>query len=129
MKPEQPNLPSRLSREAGTVNIVLVSQAGCPFCRIVRENYLIPLVATRLPEVQVAEVELANPGVMQGWSGEATTQAGFARHYEVRFAPTVLFLDGGGKEIADRIVGLSNDYFGAYLEAAIVKAHAQVTAR
>ena len=115
-------LPDKLSTSPGTVNVVLLSQEGCPFCAVVRKNYLEPLAARRLERIQVAEVELGNRRILRDFAGREKTHEEFGRTYEVRFAPTVMFLGPRGEELAGRIVGLSRDYFGAYLEAAITSA-------
>lgn len=115
-------LPDRLSQAAGMVNVVLFSQPGCPFCDIVRRHYLEPLEARRRPRLQVSEVELNSVRTLVDFSGRQTTHEAFRRAHGVRFAPTVVFLGPTGKELAERIVGLSQDYFGAYLESAIESA-------
>jgi hypothetical protein len=47
----------------------------------------------------------------------------FARRYGAEVMPTLLFLDGKGRELADRIVGISNiEYYGFYLDKAIASA-------
>lgn len=112
-------LPDKLSTAPGTVNVVLFSQEGCPFCAVVRRHYLEPLAAERRPRVQVSEVELGNRRVLLDFAGKQKTHEAFGRAYEVRFAPTVMFLGPKGEELAERIVGLSQDYFGAYLDASI----------
>jgi thioredoxin-related protein len=115
-------LPDRLSTTPGTVNVVLFSQEGCPFCAIVRRHYLEPLAAERRARIQVCEVELGNQRILRDFAGRTTSHDAFARTYDVRFAPTVTFLGANGVELAGRIVGLSQDYFGAYLETAIASA-------
>ena len=44
---------------------------------------------------------------------------GFARECKARFAPTVMFFGPTGEVLAEPIVGLSRDFFGAYLEQRI----------
>jgi hypothetical protein len=47
----------------------------------------------------------------------------FARRYGAEVTPTSLFMDGQGRELADRIVGISNiEYYGFYLDKAIASA-------
>jgi len=112
-------LSDTLLSTAGTVNVVLVSQEGCPFCTIVRRHYLKPLAAEGRGRIQVAEVELGSRRRLLGFRSEKITHAEFGKAYGVQFAPTVMFLGPKGEELTKRIVGFSQDYFGAYLEAAI----------
>jgi hypothetical protein len=47
----------------------------------------------------------------------------FARRYGTEVTPTLLFLEGKGRELADRIVRISNiEYYGFYLDKAIASA-------
>ena len=117
-------LPDTLGRRAGTLNVVLFSQEGCPFCAIARDHYLRPLAAERPAGVVFAEVELGRSRTLLDWQGNRRTHADFARSLGVRFAPTVMFLDAQGRELAPSIVGLSHDFFGAYLDARIGSASA-----
>lgn len=121
-------LSAALSRRAGTLSIVLFSQEGCRFCATVRQNYLRPLAVKGPADIAVAEVEIGNPQVMTDWHGARTTQAELARAHGVRFAPTVMFFSTAGREMAPPIVGLSQDFFGAYLDARIAQARAAARA-
>ena len=121
-------LPDALGRQAGTVTVVLFSQEGCAFCTVAREHYLRPLAATRPAGLVIAEVELGRTGTrtrtrtLLDWQGQRRTHAEFARAHGVRFAPTVMFFDAQGRELATPIVGLSHDFFGAYLDTRIASA-------
>lgn len=121
-KPTPALLPDQLTTSPGAVNVLLFSQEGCPFCAIVRENYLKPMRQSPPSErIRIAEVELGSDRELRNWQGQPVSHAEFSRALRVRFAPTLLFCDSAGKELAERIVGLSNDFFGAYLDAAVRK--------
>ena len=47
------------------------------------------------------------------------TEAEFARERGAKFAPTVMFFGTAGESLAPTIVGLSRDFFGAYLDERI----------
>lgn len=121
-------LPDELGRKPGVLTVVLFSQEGCAFCRIERENYLRPLAATRPANLVIAEVELGKDRPLLDWQGTRRSHADFAKSHGVRFAPTVMFFDPQGRELAPAIVGLSNDFFGAYLDARIASAQAVLRA-
>jgi len=121
-------LPDALGRKAGIVTVTLFSQEGCAFCVVARDHYLRPLAATRPAGVVIAEVELGRTRTLLDWQGARRTHAEFARSLGVRFAPTVMFFDAQGRELAPAIVGLSHDFFGAYLDARISTAQAALRA-
>ena len=94
--------------------VLMVSLDGCPYCKLVRESYLVPLHGGRQP---VAQIELAAPIPLFDLRGRASTHQQVVRGFEVRVAPTVLFLGRGGLEVAARLVGVASpDFYGAYLQ-------------
>ena len=115
-------LPDVLGLQPGTVNVVLFSQSGCEFCVEVREHYLKPLIATRPRRIVVAEVELDGTRRLRDWSRSELSQADFARANHARFAPTLMFFGARGQTLAEPIVGMSRDFFGAYLDERIAAA-------
>lgn len=117
-------LPDALGRATGTLTVVLFSQEGCAYCTTAREHYLRPMAATRPAGVVIAEVELGRTRTLLDWQAQRRTHAEFARAHGVQFAPTVMFFDPRGRELAPAIVGLSHDFFGAYLDARIASAQA-----
>lgn len=113
---EMSPLPSKLHVEPGAITVVLFSQPGCVFCAEVREHYLRPLMAARRQFVVVAEADIESSAPIRDWRGKDVSQREFATASGARFAPTVMFFDAQGRAMADAIVGLSKDYFGAYLD-------------
>jgi hypothetical protein len=99
---------------AGKALVVMVSLEGCPYCKAVRESYLVPLSAEGQPVVQV-ELNRAIP--VADFDGAASTHVKVVRALAVRIAPTVLFFGRGGNEVAPRIAGMPlPDFYGAYLQ-------------
>ena len=112
-------LPELLAFETGWMTIALFSQRDCKFCEEVRENYLRPMVRSRRPRIAAAEFELNGTRRIRDWTERGTTEAEFAREHKARFAPTLMFFGPTGEVLAEPIVGLSRDFFGAYLEQRI----------
>lgn len=106
----------------GVVFVVLFSLPGCHFCEEVRSHYLAPLArdAANRGRLVIREVDLNSPRALTDFEGAATTQAAFAKRHKVQFAPTVLFLDAQGRQVASPLVGAGKaDFYGAYLDDAI----------
>jgi hypothetical protein len=118
-----------LGRLPGLVTVVLFSQAGCEFCEEARENYLKALVATHQTDLVIAEMQIDSSLIVRDWKGITVSQIDFCRANQVRFAPTLMFFDSNGATLARPIVGLSKDFFGAYLDARIATARKTVRAR
>ncbi len=115
MQPNPP-LPAQLDVEPGHITVLLFSQPGCEFCAEVREHYLRPMVSASPRPFTIAEADLESSASIRNWRGQDVAQRDFARASGARFAPTVMFFDARGRSLAEPIVGLSKDFFGAFLE-------------
>lgn len=115
------SLPDALAAalRRGSPLVVMVSLEGCAYCRIVREQYLSPLLQQGLTAVQV---DWRSTQPLQDFAGPGTHDAA-VRRWRIRMAPTLLFLGPGGREVAPRLVGVSSmDFYGAYLDARLAEA-------
>ncbi len=106
--------------------VVMVTLAGCPYCDVVRRHYLLPLLAEgRVPVVQI---DMRSQGEMRSPSGQPVREAVLARQWKVTMAPTVLFLGPSGAELAPRLRGYSEDFYGGYLDSALEQSRARLAA-
>jgi hypothetical protein len=104
--------------------VVMVSLQGCPFCKVVRESYLYPLMQAGLPVVQV---NMRDHHALVDWDGAATTQDAWVRKLGITLAPTVLFFGAQGREVAARLKGAYlPDFYNAYLEEQLAVARRAV---
>lgn len=105
--------------------VVLVSLDGCPFCKLVRENYLSPLREQRgLPAVQV---DMRSGIAILDFKGKTLTHSAMVQAWKVTLAPTVLFFGYGGLEVAPRLNGIgSADYYGTFLDQRLEQAQAAI---
>ena len=106
--------------------VVMTTLAGCPYCDLVRNHYLLPL--RKEGKVQAVQLDVRDRSSnLQGFKGEMSTPAEQARLWKARFAPTVLFLGPEGQELAERLVGVAvPDFYGEYLEARLAQARARL---
>ena len=94
--------------------VVMVSLQGCPFCKVVRENYLNPLRASGL---QVVQIDMRDHRPLTDFTGAMTTHDAWIRQQRIKIAPTVLFFGAQGREVATRLNGAYlPDFYGAYLD-------------
>lgn len=110
------SLPTELNLKPGTITVVLFSLSGCEFCAEIRERYLRPVMTSNTQPIVIAEADIESSASIRDWRRHDVQQRAFARESGARFAPTVMFFDWSGKSVAEPIVGLSKDFFGAYLE-------------
>lgn len=131
-KPSALPLPTSLkaaaSRAAGKGQplVVMTTLEGCPYCEVVRNHYLLPmLIAGEIDAVQIDVLDKRRN--LQNFEGELTSPAEQARAWKARFTPTVLFFDARGHEVAERLVGMAlPDFYGAYLDARLREARAKL---
>ncbi|NWG76004.1 MAG: hypothetical protein HXY24_15615 [Rubrivivax sp.] len=107
--------------------VLMVTLVGCAYCDVVRRLYLQPLLAAG--RVPVAQVEMRSRTEIRGPAGQATRGADLARQWKVTMAPTVLFLGPGGVELAPRLTGYSEDFYGGYLDDALATARQRLAKR
>ena len=102
--------------------VLLVSLPGCPYCELVRRNYLLPgRKDAGLQAWQLTITDTKTP--LTGFDGKVTTAYAQIQQWKAGFTPTVLFLGPRGEELAGRIVGVAvPDFYGGYLEQALATA-------
>lgn len=130
--------PSDLSVDAaqaklrGVPVVILFSFPGCAYCDVVRQNYLAPLLRD-VPEQRrpvIREVQISSAASFAGFNREQITQRALAQRYGVRFAPTVVLLDGAGNLLTSPIVGGDTaGLYGGYLDNAFGEAARKLAGR
>ena len=121
----------RLSTKKQLPIVVFVSQQGCQFCEVLREQVLFPLMrAGQLQKTAIfRELSLDAGFTVVDVDGASVAGAEFAGRYGANVTPTLVFLDSDGKELADKRVGISNiEYYGFYLVKTIEAATAALDA-
>ncbi|NRR30752.1 hypothetical protein HSX11_11230 [Oxalobacteraceae bacterium] len=103
--------------------VLLVSRQDCPYCLEVRRNYLAPLLRGADPRLLVRELESDTVAELVDAAGQRQSIAVVLRQLGVSFFPTVLFLGGGGRTLAEPLRGLDQaGFYGAYLERRLQQA-------
>ncbi|MBC7381010.1 MAG: thioredoxin fold domain-containing protein [Burkholderiaceae bacterium] len=119
---------SRLAGARKEPLVLLVSLPGCPYCELVRRNYLLPMRAEGLHAWQIDVTDRRH--TVFDFQGRASSGAVLAAQFAATFTPTVLFFSAQGTELADRLVGVASaDFYGGYLDDAISRARAALGAR
>ena len=127
--PASRSLPTELAQALAAHQplVVMVSLHGCPWCKLVRDNYLAPMHAEQgLPVVQI---DIGSAQRTQDVHGQPTTHDALVRAWGVTVAPTLLFLGAGGREVAKRLVGGSADFYSAYLDQRLEQARAALAGK
>ncbi len=127
-------VPQNLQREAAQAQserkafLLMFSLPGCSYCKVVRRNYLMPLLRDAAPADRpvIREVQITSRESLSGFDGKSTTQSALATRYGVQVAPTVIVVNAEGELLADPIVGGdTNGFYSAYLDRALEAAAKQ----
>lgn len=98
--------------------VLFVSADHCTYCHTLKAEILHPmLIAGDYKDaILLRNVDLDRGGMIVGFAGERLKPSQFlARHFpRAQFTPSLLFVDGQGREIAPRLVGYNNFEFYSY---------------
>ena len=116
---------ARMARENNLVLVLEISSEYCGFCRRLEELFLVPMQrnADYGRKVIIRKVSLDRYETLVDFDGREKSTSEFASRYGVSMTPTLLFLDGNGEEMSEKLVGIwSEDYYGSYIDNRIDEA-------
>jgi thioredoxin-related protein len=102
--------------------LIMFSRQGCPYCDVVREEFLKPMLRSGDYTDRVIMLEIHSDGHAQlrDFDGTIIKAEALAHRYRASFAPTVVFLNYQGKELVERLIGITTrDFYGGFLDEAI----------
>lgn len=106
------------ARSAGVPLLLMFSLPDCPYCKVVRRNYLLPMMRSAPATAGALPRELTMNGqqAIRDFDGSFTTPSVIAKRYRVQVAPTLVLVDGGGEMLAEPLVGGDHAFYDAVLE-------------
>ena len=105
--------------------VLLMATEDCSYCNAIKDNYLLPMSVSDefKSKVLIRQLYVEDYSYLRNLQGEIVGGDQIGLQYRVDMVPTILFIDANGKELADRIVGVTNiDFFGSLLEQRIDQA-------
>jgi thioredoxin-related protein len=116
--------------QAGRLPILLVfSAVTCSYCRQLEDEFLEPmLISGEYTDKVIIRRLLVDTGQhVIDFDGTQRPAADIAGRYRAWVTPTIVFLDGTGREVAERMKGINTpELFGGYLDACIDTALLQI---
>lgn len=101
------------------------SSLSCSYCDLLEEEILKPILRNRSYQqrVRIRKVRLDSYRTLRDFDGRHTTAEKLAQRYRVFVTPTLLFVDRQGRELAERMVGVTTlELYGGYLDQALDQA-------
>ncbi len=95
--------------------LLMLSQDDCPYCSIMEENYLRPLLRSGQyqDKVIIRKIEIDNDRILTDFDGKQLKARELQSRYHSSVTPTLIFLNSDGKEIAAKLVGIGTEGFFA----------------
>ena len=121
---------ARTARANGIPILVEFSTPWCRYCTALEEQVLKPLLLNDKyrDQVIVKKLEVNTYSSVAGFDGRQYRTDQISRMYKVDLYPTLVFFDASGREISQRIVGITVlDYVANELEQAIDAAVEETT--
>jgi len=110
------------SRQTGRPMLLLVSQEHCPYCVLIKNEILKPMILSGdyADRIIMREIFIDLGTDVRTFFGKTEDSADFAHGYGVYLTPTLLFLGPDGEELSKRIVGINTpEMFSFYVDEAI----------
>ena len=108
--------------DTGKPFVIFVSQHGCEYCELLRQQLLYPLIkrGELEPRVFFREVSLDESFELTDFQGQIVKGKKFAQRYGPAITPTLLFLDHQGKSLTAPLVGTPNiEFYEFYFDRSI----------
>ncbi|MCW8941792.1 MAG: thioredoxin fold domain-containing protein [Gammaproteobacteria bacterium] len=110
---------AQVARSEGKIIMLEVSASYCGYCELLEEEFIKPMLRNDYYSqiVLIRKIDLDSYQTITDFSGNKTTPDVFARNLNVKLTPTILFFDGSGNEVSQRILGINSlDLYGGYIE-------------
>jgi thioredoxin-related protein len=109
-----------LARRERKPILLFFSLGGCHFCRFSLRTTVVPMF--RDPAFRDAmmfrQITIDDGKSLIDFDGKKISSHEFAERRNATFTPTVMMVDGTGKQLGDSIVGIASiDFYSGYVEA------------
>jgi thioredoxin-related protein len=105
--------------------VLMASLPGCPWCELLRRNYLTPLRREGVAAFEFMVNERSQR--IADFKGLPITPAEWSEAMKVKITPTLFFFNAQGHEIAPRIEGVASaDFIGAMLDERLATAREKI---
>jgi len=94
----------------------------CSYCELLEQDFLQPMLlgGEYRDKVIIRKLDVDYGSTVIDFSGQSIAASELSDRYRVFVTPTLIFVDGNGKELAERMVGINTpELFGGYLDTCI----------
>jgi thioredoxin-related protein len=111
-----------LARSQELPILLTFSAAVCSYCEQLEQDFLQPMLLSGdyQDKILIRKLLVDYGSGLTDFNGQPVTGSELADRYRVFVVPTLLFVDGNGTELAERIIGINTpELFGGYLDECI----------
>ena len=112
----------RLAQERQLPILLVFSAISCGYCRQLEDEFLEPMLISGeyADKVVIRRLLLDIGQHATDFDGTQREAGAIATRYKAWMTPTIVFIDGNGREVAQRMTGINTpELFGGYLDACI----------
>ncbi|MCW9023980.1 MAG: hypothetical protein OQK73_04795 [Gammaproteobacteria bacterium] len=104
--------------------LLMFSFHHCPFCAVVREEFLEPMKISGDYEDKVLMRIIEMDGAdLVDFDGKSVPTRDLSQRYDVTLGPTIILVNARGELLTEPLVGITTrDFYGGYLDDAIMAA-------
>ena len=118
------NLDSLIAQARRERKVILLEMSAsyCGFCRTLEAEIIKPMLRSGDYEkdVLIRQLEIDADYHLRDADGNPSTPAQIASRYKIYVTPTLLFIDGHGKEFSPRMLGINTlELYGGYVDQAL----------
>jgi thioredoxin-related protein len=120
---------ARLAKANDLVLVIEFSSDSCAYCRKLENLFLLPMQrnAEYDAKILIRSISLDPFETLIDFSGRRVDTSEFAAGYQVSLTPTLLFLNGDGVEMSEKLVGIwSEDFYGGFIDSRIDEARSRL---
>jgi thioredoxin-related protein len=110
------------ARQNGKIILLEMSASYCGYCRTLEAEIIKPMLRSGDYDknVLIRQLEIDAYHPINDLFGSQSSPSEMANKLGVFVTPTLLFLNGEGKEVSKRIIGINTlEYYGAYVDEAL----------
>lgn len=113
---------AKTAKDQQKLIMLQVSASDCNYCAILEEELIKPMLRSGEydNDVLIRKVDIDSYKTLSGFDGQSISGPQLAKILNIKYTPTLIFLNSENQEVSKRIVGVNSlDYLGAYVDNAI----------
>ena len=119
---------TKQAKQNGKVILLEMAATYCGYCKTLEEEVIKPMLRSgEYEHVLIRKLNIDSHYPMKDLNGKKSSPFELSSKMGVYVTPTLLFLDGNGDEVGERIVGVNTlELYGDYVEASLQQGQARL---